>query len=324
MLYKYKKISRIAAIIIFAAFIQKNSFAQTDMDAIMMDKKQFCVGPMFGYSSWKHYWEGTTKRDNANLGTVSTQTYSIMGNYGITNKLNLLFNVPYIKTKASAGQLHGMSGLQDISLWIKYMPVEEESGPGIFSLYTLGGLSFPSSNYVADYLPLSIGLKSTNLSFRLLADYQISNWFATISGTYVSRSNVKIDRTSYYTTELHYTNEVTMPDAMQFGFRTGIRNEKIIAEAVLSNWTTLGGFDITKNNMPFLSNKMNSTTAGVNFKYNLNKPAGLSLTGGAQYTIAGRNVGQATGFNAGVFYILDFTKKKKGSAIAPGATEIKN
>lgn len=318
-----KKIG-LLVLFISAVLLHKITFAQTDMDAIMMEKKQFCVGPMFGYSSWKDYWEGTNKRDNANLGTVSTQTYSIMGNYGITNKLNLLFNVPYVKTKASAGQLHGMNGLQDISLWIKYMPVEEEMGPGIFSLYGIGGLSFPSSNYIPDYLPLSIGLKSTNLSFRLMADYQISNWFATISGTYVSRSNVKIDRTAYYTTEMHYTNEVKMPDAMQFGFRTGIRNEKIIAEALLSNWTTLGGFDITKNNMPFLSNKMNSTAAGVNFKYNLNKPAGLSLTGGAQYTIAGRNVGQATGFNAGIFYILDFIKKKKVSAISPAVKEDKN
>ena len=307
---------KIGLLVLFinAVLVHKITFAQTDLDAIMMEKKQFCLGPMFGYSSWKDYWEGTTKRDNANLGTVSTQTYSIMGNYGITNKLNFLFNVPYIKSKASAGQLHSMSGLQDISLWIKYMPVEEEVGPGIFSLYGIGGLSFPSSNYIPDYLPLSIGLKSTNLSFRVMADYQISNWFATLSGTYVSRSNVKIDRTAYYTTEMHYTNEVKMPDAMQFGFRTGIRNEKIIAEALLSNWTTLGGFDITKNNMPFLSNKMNSTTAGVNFKYNLNKPFGLSLTGGAQHTIAGRNVGQASGFNAGVFYVLNFSKKKKNTS----------
>ena len=304
----------VAVLFISTVFIHTKLFAQTDMDAIMMQRKQFCVGPMFGYSSWKNYWEGTFKRDNANMGTVSATTYSIMGNYGVTNKLNLLFNVPYIKTKASAGQLHSMSGLQDISLWVKYMPVEEELGPGVFSIYTLGGLSFPSSNYVADYLPMSIGLKSTNLSFRLMADYQISNWFATLSGTYVSRSNVKIDRSSYYTTELHYTNEVKMPDAMQFGFRTGIRNEKIIAEALLSNYTTLGGFDITKNNMPFLSNKMNSTSIGVNFKYNLNTPAGLSITGGAQQTIAGRNVGQATGFNAGVFYILNFSKKKKATS----------
>jgi hypothetical protein len=291
--------------------LQKVVVAQTDMDAIMMEKKQFCVGPMFGYSSWKEYWEGTTKRDNANLGTVSTKTYSVMGNFGFSSKLNFLFNIPYMQSKATAGQLHSMKGFQDFSLWVKFMPVEKEMGPGIFSLYTLGGLSFPASSYVADFLPLSIGLKSTNLSLRLMADYQVGSWFATLSGTYINRSNVTIDRNSYFTTEMHYTNEVEMPDAMQYNFRTGIRNEKIIAELVLSNWTTLGGFDITKNNMPFISNKMNSTAGGVNFKYNFTKPAGLSLTGGANYVFAGRNVGQSQAYNLGVFYILDFRKKER-------------
>ena len=47
--------------------------AQTDIDAVMMEKNAFCIGPMFGYSSWKNYWEGTLKRENLNLGNVSTK-----------------------------------------------------------------------------------------------------------------------------------------------------------------------------------------------------------------------------------------------------------
>jgi hypothetical protein len=140
------------------------------MDAIMMGKNQFCVGPMAGYSSWKEYWEGTNKRDNANLGTVSTQTYSVMGNYGAGKKLNLLFNLPYIKTKASAGQFHGMKGLQDLSLWVKYLAIEKDLGAGVISVYPVGGISFPVSNYSPDFLPFSIGSHSTNLSGRLIAD----------------------------------------------------------------------------------------------------------------------------------------------------------
>ena len=61
---------------------------------------------MYSHSSWKNYWEGTLKRDNLNLGRVSTNAYSVMGNYGVTRKLNLLFSLPYIKTKASAGRFH--------------------------------------------------------------------------------------------------------------------------------------------------------------------------------------------------------------------------
>ena len=33
--------------------------ARIDTDAIMMEKNNFCVGGMYGYSSWKNYWEGT-------------------------------------------------------------------------------------------------------------------------------------------------------------------------------------------------------------------------------------------------------------------------
>jgi hypothetical protein len=283
--------------------------AQTDIDAIMMEKKQLCLGPMYSYSSWKNYWEGTLKRDNANLGTVSTQMYSVMGAYGITGKLNVLFGAPYIKTKASAGTLHGMNGIQDLSLFIKWMPIEKELGPGTFSLYTIGGVSVPLTNYVADFLPLSIGLRSKTASARLMLDYQVGNIFATVSGTYVARDNMKIDRDAYYTTEVHLTNEVEMPDASNFNFRAGYRTGKLIVEAVLNKWTTLGGFDITRNNMPFPSNKMNATTLGVNFKYVATKDHALSIVGGANSTVAGRNMGQATTFYGGLFYILDFNKK---------------
>lgn len=291
--------------------------AQTDADAIMMTKNNFCVGGMYGYSSWKNYWEGTLKRDNQNLGTVSTQMAAVMGNYGISSKLNVLFGIPYVQTKASAGTLHGQKGLQDVSLWIKWMPFEKEVGPGTLSLYTIGGVSTPTTNYVADYLPLSIGLHSTNLTLRAMADYQVGSFFATVSGSYVVRSNVKIDRTAYYTTEMHYTNKVSMPDAAQFNLRLGYRTERMIAEALLGNWTTLGGFDITRNNMPFPSNKMNMTTAGVNIKYNVKAVDGLSLIGGAGYTVAGRNVGQATSFNGGLFYILAFHGHKKNTTNTP-------
>lgn len=289
------------------------SYAQTDMDAIMMEKKQLCIGPMYSHSSWKNYWEGNLKRNNSNLGTVTTETFSLMGAYGISKKLNILFNAPYIKTKASAGTLHSMKGVQDLSLYVKWMPLEKELGPGTLSVYTIGGVSVPLTNYVADFLPLSIGLQSKTASARLMLDYQVGKIFVTGSATYVLRENIKIDRTAYYDTQLHLTNEVSMPDASNYNFRAGYRTSKLIAEAVVNKWTTLGGFDISKNNMPFPSNKMNATTIGANFKYVVTPNHNLSLVGGGNTTIAGRNVGQATTFYGSIFYILNFTGKTKSS-----------
>ena len=290
--------------------------AQTDIDAIMMGKNIFCSGFIYNNSSWKNYWEGTYKRNNQNFGKVSTQSVSFVANYGVTKKLNVLAGIPYVTTKASAGTLHGLRGLQDASLWLKYRPLKTNVGKGNISLFTIGGFSFPVSDYVADFLPLSIGMRSKNLSLRGMLDYQYSKWFATASYTYIVRSNIKIDRRSYYTTTMHITNEVYMPNASQVNVRAGYRSSRFIGEAVFNKWTTLGGFDISKNNMPFPSNRMNATSTGVNFKYNLTKVESFSITGGANYVLAGRNVGQASSLYAGVLLLLDFNSSPKHFAPA--------
>ena len=225
--------------------------AQTEIDGDMMAKKLLCIGPMYSYNSWDQYWEGTLKRNNLNLGTISSNTYSIMGNYGVSKDVNILFNVPYVQTKASAGTLHGMKGFQDLSLFVKWRPITIKMKDSRLALFAVAGYSTPLSNYMADYLPLSIGLQSNNLTGRVMVDYKYKNVFATASAAYIYRSNITIDRNSYYTTEMHITNKVEMPDMAMYNLRVGYRNKYVVAEAVLTNGTTLGGFDITRNNMPF-------------------------------------------------------------------------
>jgi hypothetical protein len=292
--------------------IPATTMAQTDMDAIMMEKNAFCAGGMYTHSRWKNYWEGTLKRDNQNLGTVTTKSASVMGNYGISRKLNLLFNIPYVTTKASAGQLKGQKGLQDISLIAKWRFVNKKMGDARLALYGIGGISLPLTNYVADYLPLSIGLHSRMAIARLMADYYYHDkWFATASATYMYRGNIELDRNAYYTDRLILSNEVAMPDVTNLHLRVGYRTRLLIAEAVFNKMNTNGGFDITRNNMPFPSNQMNATSMGVNCKYVLKKIPQLSLNGGIHQVIAGRNMGQSFNMNGGVFYVLDMNRKEK-------------
>lgn len=302
--------------LIAAAFLlfSRYAAAQTDVDAIMIPKNNFCAGVMYSHSSWKDYWEGTFKRDNLNLGKVTTHMYAAMGNYGISNKINLLFSLPYVTTFASGGTLRGMKGIQDLSLIVKWMPLDKAIGQGNISLYGIGGLVTPLTNYVADFLPMSIGMHSKNIWLRGMADYQLNNFFVTASVIYTRRSDINIDRTAYYTNEMHYTNEVKMPDMAGFNLRAGLRSRQWIAEVVVDKSKTLGGFDIRKNDMPFPSNEMNVTRAGVNFKYTSHLVRGLELTGGGNYVISGRNVGQSFMINGGAFYIMDFSKKKTVTA----------
>lgn len=298
-------------VFLLSFFAGSQAWSQTDVDAIMMNKKQFCSGLMYQYSSWDEYWEGTLKRNNENLGTVSTQSVMVMATYGITGNLNIIAGAPYIWSEASAGTLHGMEGIQDLSFYVKWKPLTKEFDQNKISLFVIGGISTPLSDYVVDFLPMSIGSGSTNLIARGMADYRHKKFTVTGSASYIHRSNVKIDRTSYYDTELHLTNEVDMPDVTFYQLRTGYRGKYLIAEALLSNWNTLGGFDITRNNMPFPSNEMDATTVGFNVKYTLKKFTHLSLLGGANYTVSGRNVGQSTSFNAGAFYAFYFKEKHR-------------
>ena len=282
--------------------------AQTESDGIMMSKKYFCGGLTYSYSSWDHYWEGTFKRDNENIGRVSTSSVAVMGAYGVLDRLNIIFSLPYIRTTASSGTLKRMQGVQDFSVFLKWLAFKKDADPSKYLIYAVLGGSAPTSNYIADFLPMSIGLKSSTLNVRLIGDYQINNFFVTASGNYIYRFNIKIDRTAYYTNEMIYSNEVYMPNVFSSKLGLGYRKGELIIEGIVDSWNTLGGFDIRKNDMPFPSNKMNMTRAGINLKVPVNKTNRLSIIANSFYTIQGRNVGQSLSGTIGVFYIFDRNK----------------
>lgn len=284
--------------------------AQTDIDALMMKKNELCAGVMYTASSWNTYWEGTLERENQNLGTVSTNMFAAMGNFGVHKNLNLLFGLPYIQTKATGGTLKGYNGVQDLSLWAKWRALNLKQGNRHAQAFALGGYSLPASSYVADYLPLSIGMQSKNVYLRAMTDLKYKTWFLTFSGTYINRSNITIEREAYYTTEMVYSNKVAMPDQSQLNLRIGYRGKELIVEWITDRVTTLGGFDITRNNMPFPSNKMNMIRTGFQVRYEPEKLKGLTFYASAGKILEGRNVGKATSYSTGVFYILNFSKKE--------------
>lgn len=293
--------------------LYKSADAQNDVDGIMMSKHLFCAGVMGATNSWYEYWEGTNLRINQNLGTVKTNMIGPMGSFGVSKNLNLLFSLPYVQTSATAGQLKGFRGVQDLSVLAKYRLFGKKTAQSKFSFFGIGGISTPTNNYVKDYLPLSIGLGSKNLTLRGMLDYEYKNIFITASSSWIARSNITIDRFAYYTTEMIYDNEVRMPNVVYTNLRAGFRNKEIVAEVVADQWTTQSGFDITKNNMPFPSNRMNQTRVGFNAKYEPVKWKGVSLTSAFYRTIEGRNMGKSSFFQFGFFYIFNLAKKTHAS-----------
>jgi hypothetical protein len=77
-----------------------STLAQTLDDGLMMPKKYFCTGFLYTHSQWDKYWEGSLKRDNQNIGTFSSWNIMYVGNYGITDRLNIIAMAPYISNKS--------------------------------------------------------------------------------------------------------------------------------------------------------------------------------------------------------------------------------
>ena len=300
-------------ILICACLIGSSQFASAQMenDGIMIPQNYLCPGLMYSHSSWTNYWEGTFKRNNGNLGTVSSNEYNFMVTYGLAKNLIATAGLPYIKTNASAGTLEGQKGLQDISLNIKWKALQIINGKSKFSFFASVTGSAPISNYSADYEPLALGSHSRNFTARAVVDYVFGKYFFTGSGAYTDRSDITIDRNSYFTTVLINSNQVMLPNMSNYNFRTGYRSKYFIAEAIADISTSLGGFDITKNNMPFPSNRMNMTSVGANFRYRFKSFYNLELTASDQYVTSGRNMGQSNMIMGGVSYIFSLKSDKK-------------
>jgi hypothetical protein len=286
-------------------------FSQTLTDGLMMGKKMLCTGFLYTHDQWTDYWEGSLKRDNENIGTISTQSLMWMGTYGVTDKLNIIGMLPYVKTKASQGTITGLDGIQDITIGAKYNFYRKDYEAAVFKAFVIGSYGRPVSDYSFDLLPLSIGMGSQRLNGRLTLNYRMqAGFYINGSAGYTWRSNVTLDRPSYYTgNQLYLTDEVKMPNIFDYTASVGYVNKSIQGILSYSQQNTLGGADIRRQDMPFVSNRMNFSKVDALVMWYMPKPKNLALRGSVGYTVAGRNVGQSTTFLGGVLYTFHFEKQ---------------
>lgn len=303
------RVLRVVTLSVLAALTVgvRASRAQTLEDAEMLQRHELHATVMYGHDSWDQYWEGGLKRANGNVGTVSTSSITTTAAFGINQRLTMLASLPYVWTEASQGVLHGMSGRQDFTLMAKYRLLNPLiGGRARLKVLAVGAAAAPTSNYTPDFLPMSIGLHSKRLVARGAAHLQDrTGWFFDGYAERQFRSNVTLDRSSYYTNgQLFESNEVAMPDVAQYQATLGWQVGPWCIPVGITEQRTLGGGDIRRQDMPFVSNRMNFTTAHAELMYFLPAVSGLRLDLGAAHTLSGRNVGQSTMIMTGFTYAL--------------------
>jgi hypothetical protein len=310
-----KKNLLIGMLLMSCGFLQ----AQTSTDGLMMPTKTFCGGFLYGHDQWTNYWEGGLKRSNGNIGTVSTQSVTFMGTYGLNSKVNIIAAVPYVWTKASQGTLHGMQGVQDLTVTAKHRFFRSESEVGVLNFFDAVSFSTPLTNYTPDFFPLSIGTASKRLSYRATGNYAFKKgWYFNASAAYTWRSNVTLDRPAYFANnQLYLSDQVHMPNVFDFIVDIGYHKTALQGEVYYTQQNTLGGTDIRRQDMPFVSNRMNFSKVGGLIMYYLPWPKNFAVRAMASYVVKGvpfeavsRNVGQSTTLTAGFLYTVYFTKNQ--------------
>jgi hypothetical protein len=298
-------------LLLLCVIVPAASFAQTITDGLMMPKKTICTGVIYTNDQWTNYWEGDLKRKNDNIGTITTRAATWMGAFGINSKVNVIAMLPYIWTKASKGTLHPMEGVQDLSLAVKYNFFKKEFGKSTFKTFGVLGYSRPMTNYTPDFLPLSIGLASQNISYRLSANYAFPmGIYVNASGAYTWRSNVTLDRPAYYTNgQYTSSDEVRMPNVFDFIVNVGYHKSNFEGSLYYLQQNTLGGGDIRRQDMPFVSNRMNASKVGGYVMYFIPGTKGMAVRAGGSYTVAGRNVGQSVSLMSGLLYTIKFSSE---------------
>ena len=277
--------------------------AQSLEDAIFMDRRVLCAGLVYTREQWSEYWEGALKRDNGNIGTLTTTQAMWMGAYGVSDRINILASLPYVWTNASQGVLAGQSGAQDVSVGVKVRAFSTPlTAKGALHGIAVLSASLPASEYTPDFYPMSIGSASKRATARGILSFQARNGVY-VNGTlaYTRRGNVTLDRISYYTNnQLFLTNEVQMPDVSDASLTLGYQRPGLVIPLVLTRQRTLGGGDIRRQDAPFVSNRMDFTRVDGRVQYTLPMFRVLTVHAGASHVLTGRNVGQSTTVMAGL------------------------
>jgi Putative MetA-pathway of phenol degradation len=287
------------------AMCASSGAAQMAQDGALLPRGTVMSGAFYSRDSWNEYWEGALKRSNDNIGTLTAQSVTVLAGYGVTSRLTALATMPYVHTHASQGVLHDMRGIQDLTVAAKYRLFStQESTWGSATAFVVGSAALPMSNYSPDFMPLSIGTGGRRVAARVTMDFTApSHWFATGSAAYTLCANVKLDRSAYYTNgQLYLTNEVAMPNAMDYTLSTGFARGAWRVPLTIARQLTLGGGDIRRQDMPFVSNRVDFTRAGVDIHYMPGVLRGAELHAGVARVLAGRNVGQSTTLTSGLTY----------------------
>lgn len=226
---------------------------------------------------------------------VSVNSFSVYGTYGLSDRFDAVVTLPYISAtgKASEGVLNELgfenerSGVQDLSVFLKYNPLSVQVGENDLHFIVGGGFSTPLGSYRVDeglQSIIAIGNRATTLNGLAIAQFRTpSGFFLTTQAGYSLRNG-------------------EVPNAVLGEIKAGYAAAKFYVDAWFAGQISDGGVNILGEGFTgfFPATDVSYNRAGITAFVPVGSGFGLSAS--VSRYLSGRNVGQSTGLSGAVIY----------------------
>ena len=228
---------------------------------------------------------------------VRINSVSLYAQYALSDRFEVSAGLPYISARGNASQTildelgfeNERSGIQDLSLHLKYRPLELLLGDNRLAFMTAAGVRTPLGSYRADeglQSILAIGNRATALNAVGGAHFQ-------------SRMGL------FATTQIGYSlRSGDVPNALIGEVKAGYAGRYFYVDAWYAGQTSDGGVNILGEGFTgnFPATDVTFTRAGLNLYVPV--AGGFGLSAGVNKYLSGRNIGEATGYSFGLVYTL--------------------
>jgi hypothetical protein len=226
---------------------------------------------------------------------VTVNSISLFGTYGISDRFDIVAALPYISTTGNASQgvldelgfENSRSGIQDLSVFVRYNPLNVAVGEHSLNFMLGGGISTPLGGYEVDeglQSILAIGNRATSFTGLAIAQFRTnSGIFLTTQAGYSLRSG-------------------EVPNAVLGEIRAGYAANKFYIDAWYAGQISTDGVNILGEGFTgfFPATDVSFSRAGITLFAPIVSGFGVSVS--ASRYISGRNVGESTGLSGAVTY----------------------
>lgn len=276
--------------------------AQGLVDGFFNKKGEGNISLSYSYSTYDKFYVGETEMDGVPAhNEISQNIYNLYANYGITDRLTAIVNLPYITTKGNGDPdpVNGtteQSEIQDLSIMLKYDLYNKGFNHGNAKFFTAFGGSIPFG-----YEPngiLSVGNGALAMDAKLGMHYKNnSGFFGTLALGYTIRG--KADNNLGTGTG----SDFNAPNSFNSLIKLGYASKAIYLDAWFDSQATTG--DAVDLGTPeFLGNfpetKVNYSRIGANVFVPIKNNFGVNV--GTGILVDGRNIGKSTTITGGVVY----------------------